>query len=182
PGPHGHADPGRCGEAGPARAGAALAGGAARDTAADRSGPARAVPGPARRLRLACRLGRTRAPPRRLSHCGRISALGRIPFRGARMSVSVVVPSTLTNPACGRALDSVVRAVAAVDDGEVLVVANGAGPRRCPPALAQPSVRVLECSRTGPSAARNAGLAAARHSVVLFTDDDCVVPPTWCTD
>jgi hypothetical protein len=92
------------------------------------------------------------------------------------------VPSTLTNPVCARSLTTVIRAVTAVGDAELLVVANGAGPRQRLPILDQPPVRVLESTRPGPGAARNVGLRAARHPIVLFTDDDCVVPPTWCAD
>ena len=98
------------------------------------------------------------------------------------MSISVVVPSTLTNPSCELALASVVSAARTVPDAEVIVVANGPGPRRNPPALADRLVRVVDSHRPGPSAARNVGLRAARHPIVLFTDDDCLVPPTWCAD
>ena len=29
--------------------------------------------------------------------------------------------------------------------------------------------------------ARNTVLAQARHETILFSDDQCVVPPQWCT-
>ena len=40
-------------------------------------------------------------------------------------------------------------------------------------------VRMVREERLGHSAAKNAGLGAARGRAVLFTDDDVVVPPTW---
>jgi hypothetical protein len=95
------------------------------------------------------------------------------------MSVSVVVPSLLTNPAFEEALESIVVAAAAVG-GEVLVAANGAGPRRHPPVLDRPPVRLLESASPGAANARNVAMAEARHPILLFADDDCVVPPDWC--
>src|SRR5262245_49015347 len=97
------------------------------------------------------------------------------------MPVSVIVPTTLTNPACGEALESLVRAVAAVPGSEILVVANGPGPRLHPAVLDQAPIRVLQ-SPPGVTVARNVGIEAAAHPVVLLADDDGVVPPTWCTD
>ena len=35
-------------------------------------------------------------------------------------------------------------------------------------------------SNQGLSAARNAGIAIARASIIAFTDDDVIVPPDWC--
>jgi hypothetical protein len=97
------------------------------------------------------------------------------------MSISIVVPTTLTNPACGQSFESVVRAAAAVPDSEIIVVANGPGRRHYPPILNHPAIRVTH-SAVGAAAARNAGMDAARSSTILFTDDDVVVPPTWCVD
>lgn len=97
------------------------------------------------------------------------------------MSISIVVPTTLTNPACGVALESVVRAAAAVPGSEVIVVANGPGERHYPPVLSHPAIQVTHSAR-GAAPARNAGMDAARHDTILFTDDDCLVPPTWCVD
>lgn len=40
-------------------------------------------------------------------------------------------------------------------------------------------MRVVHQSNSGPAAARNAGINAARGSHIAFTDDDCAVPPDW---
>lgn len=49
------------------------------------------------------------------------------------------------------------------------------------PALlrAHPQVRLVRAPRPGISAARNAGVAAARGELVAFTDDDVQVDPRW---
>lgn len=48
--------------------------------------------------------------------------------------------------------------------------------------LASPLLRVLHSPRAGAAAARNVGLREARNQTVLFTDDDCIVPPSWVHD
>jgi cellulose synthase/poly-beta-1,6-N-acetylglucosamine synthase-like glycosyltransferase len=42
-----------------------------------------------------------------------------------------------------------------------------------------PGVRLIHQSNAGPAAARNRGAREARGSILLFTDDDCVVTPEW---
>ncbi len=47
------------------------------------------------------------------------------------------------------------------------------------PFLADARLRYIRSDTRGVSTARNIGLAEARAEVVLFTDDDCEVPPDW---
>ena len=48
--------------------------------------------------------------------------------------------------------------------------------------LADSRVRHLRCAARGLSAGRNIGAAAASTEWLAFTDDDCVVTPTWLAD
>jgi glycosyltransferase involved in cell wall biosynthesis len=72
--------------------------------------------------------------------------------------------------------------VAAADgvDAEVLVVVQGAS--SAAGVVDSPILRVVSDAGTGASRARNRGAAMARGDVLLFTDDDCVVPPAWVRD
>ncbi len=98
------------------------------------------------------------------------------------MSLSVIVPTILDGPGVGEPLETVVRSARLVPGAEVLIVLNGPGPHWHGPVLTDPIVRTIRSDRPGPAAARNVGLTAARHPVVLFTDDDCLVPLSWCRD
>lgn len=100
----------------------------------------------------------------------------------SEIAVSVVIP-THDRPEqlarCLRALASTRQA----DGGlEVVVVNDGGGPPAPLTAAAAGDgivLRVIEQARSGPAAARNAGAAAARGSVLAFTDDDCEATPEW---
>ncbi|MGH3449490.1 MAG: glycosyltransferase family 2 protein [Haloechinothrix sp.] len=98
------------------------------------------------------------------------------------MTVSVIIPTLLASGAVDEPLRSVVRSATALGGAEILVVANGPQDHWLGPVLDEPGVRLLCCTEAGPAAARNMGMAQARHRTVLFTDDDCIVPPTWCKD
>ncbi|GAA0449559.1 glycosyltransferase family 2 protein [Streptomyces olivaceiscleroticus] len=100
------------------------------------------------------------------------------------MSVTVVIPTTLERPTVRATVESAVAAAVASDPrAEVLVVVNGTPPSSDPLAhLGSPHVRVIRVPRRSAPAARNAALDRALHDTVLFTDDDCRLPPTWCAD
>ncbi len=63
--------------------------------------------------------------------------------------------------------------VVVVDDGSPEPVEIAADPDR------RMSVQVLRQTRSGPAAARNTGLHAARADLVAFIDDDCEPAPGW---
>lgn len=64
-------------------------------------------------------------------------------------------------------------------DYEVIVADDGSTDDTREIAASIPGVRVMTQRCAGPSAARNAAVAAARYDIIAFTDADCTVPPDW---
>jgi glycosyltransferase involved in cell wall biosynthesis len=95
------------------------------------------------------------------------------------MNVSVVVPVRNAE----RTIAPCVESLLALDypDVEVVVVDNGSTDRTRE-LLAPYPVRVVEEAAPGPAAARNAGVRAAAHDVIVFTDADCTVDPRWLAE
>jgi GT2 family glycosyltransferase len=62
---------------------------------------------------------------------------------------------------------------------EVIVVDNDPGEEDCRAMVLAAGARYVREDRRGLNNARNAGIRAARGSVVVFTDDDCLVPVGW---
>ncbi|SEP89658.1 glycosyltransferase [Natrinema salaciae] len=94
------------------------------------------------------------------------------------LDASVVVPARDEEPRLERTLDSL---AAQAYDGrlEVIIVATGTETARV--ARAHPTVdrALIDDRGAGPGPARNRGAAAAGGDVLLFTDADTVVPPSW---
>lgn len=101
------------------------------------------------------------------------------------MSVSVVVASRGTGDGVEDCLVTVLRSLAELDDpaAELVLALNGpAAQTGTGPRLRHPQLRVIRTPRTGAAHARNEALEVAANPVVLFTDDDCEVPPGWAGD
>ena len=99
------------------------------------------------------------------------------------MNVTVAIPTTLESRSVCRTVESALKSAALCEpDSEVLVAVNGATDGDQLAGLASPQLRVLQLSRRSAPGARNAALAAARNDTVLFADDDCTLPPSWCRD
>jgi GT2 family glycosyltransferase len=98
---------------------------------------------------------------------------------GVHEPISVVIP-TIGRAALLRAcLDSI--AACQPPPGEVVVV-DQSGTHETAELLRSYTnldVRHVESEPRGVAAARNAGLQAAVHDLVLMTDDDCTVAPDW---
>lgn len=98
-------------------------------------------------------------------------------MRIPRPAVSVVVPTRDRADRLTRCLASVRAALA---DGDELVVVDSASLDAAAVAdAARDADELVRCERPGVGRARNAGWRAARHAVVLFTDDDVVVDTGW---
>ena len=97
----------------------------------------------------------------------------------AAPAVSVVIPVRNGAATLSRCLDALA-AQQGVDRFDVIVVDNGSTDASAEIARAHPVVtQVLVEPRAGSYAARNAGVAAARASVLAFTDVDCTPEPEW---
>jgi glycosyltransferase involved in cell wall biosynthesis len=90
--------------------------------------------------------------------------------------VTVVVPTRNRPGPLGRCLEALAGQV-----GEIVVVDDGSSDPAAVEAALQraPQARLVRQPRSGPAAARNTGVAAARGSIVCFTDDDCAPDPGW---
>jgi glycosyltransferase involved in cell wall biosynthesis len=104
-----------------------------------------------------------------------------VSFRVPALTVSVVVPTRDRLGSLAAALDALRRQREAgpfelivVDDGS----ADGTGAFLAGLA-AQGALVHLRGERRGPAAARNAGIARARGTIIACTDDDCEVPTDW---
>ena len=96
------------------------------------------------------------------------------------MTVSVIIPTLLERPSVGRCVEAACASAARCGpDAEVILVVNGRA-AASPTVPHGPGLRVLRSAAVGVAAARNDGVATARHDTILFTDDDVVVPPDWC--
>jgi hypothetical protein len=97
------------------------------------------------------------------------------------MTVTVGIPTTGVRPVLRRCVEAAIRSASLLGpDAEVLVVLNG---RADAPGLGRvdsPLLRVVRLDQPNVSAARNHAIALARHDVVLFADDDVLVPRQWC--
>lgn len=97
------------------------------------------------------------------------------------MFASVVIPTYERPAKLEQTLESVCDQT--VDEYEVLVVDDGSTGDEQAAVLERFETRerftVLRQPNAGPAAARNRGWQAADGDVILFTDDDCLVPTNW---
>ena len=100
----------------------------------------------------------------------------------AALPASVVIPTFNRPDRLARCLQGLAGMRSARADFEVIVVDDG-GSRPLADIIAgfkdRLNVRLIRQENAGPAAARNAGAAQARGSLLAFTDDDCVPDPEW---
>lgn len=95
------------------------------------------------------------------------------------LRASVVIPAynaAGTLPACLAALS---QQTLTPTSFEIIVADDGSTDDTAREAGRAGATRVLMLPHRGPAAARNAGIAAARGEVILFTDADCQPAPEW---
>ena len=98
-----------------------------------------------------------------------------------RPEVSVIIPHYDDLTGLGLCLDSLCSQSASMEDTVEIVVADNNSPcgREAVEDLVRGRARVVVALEKGAGPARNAGIAAARGSLLAFTDSDCIPEPGW---
>ena len=92
---------------------------------------------------------------------------------------SVIIPAYQAEETVGACVRALNGQTVPRDRYEIIVVDDGSTDRTAEVARQAGADRVLTIPHGGPSAARNAGVAAAQGEIVLFTDADCEPWPDW---
>lgn len=92
---------------------------------------------------------------------------------------SIIVPAYQAADIIGACVQALGAQTLPRERYEILVVDDASTDGTAAVAQAAGADRVLTIPHQGPSGARNAGVAAARGAIVLFTDADCVPGPEW---
>jgi glycosyltransferase involved in cell wall biosynthesis len=101
-------------------------------------------------------------------------------MNGSRPEISIIVPTHNRVQSLRQCLGRLV-AQETKEPVEIIVVDDGSEASEQIAQLVSrtPEARLVRQAKQGPAAARNAGVLAARGSVVCFTDDDCEPDPNW---
>lgn len=96
-----------------------------------------------------------------------------------RPLVSVVLPTRDRSAILGRAIDSVL--AQSYESWELIAVDDGSSDETASllAAIEDPRVRIVRTESAGVTAARNAGLAAARGELIAYLDDDNLMHDQW---
>jgi glycosyltransferase involved in cell wall biosynthesis len=97
-------------------------------------------------------------------------------------SVSVVIPVLNGAATIGDMLQALVSQFPVPQEFEIIVADNGSTDTTLEIVTRFPQVIVIGESRRGPAAARNAGLRAARHDVILHCDADTLPTRRWVAE
>lgn len=95
------------------------------------------------------------------------------------MDFSVIVPCFNDEPYLRRCLSALCTQTYARDRYEVVLIDNNSTDRSVEIARGFPELAVLEEEIQSSYAARNRGVRQARGEILVFTDSDCEVCPTW---
>ncbi len=101
-----------------------------------------------------------------------------VPAAGTVPIVSIIIPVYNDTHRLGLCLDLLARQTIA-DRAEIIVVDNGSTEDMTALKARFPEVRWLSEAMPGSYAARNTGIAAARGTLLAFTDSDCLPSAGW---
>ncbi|HEX9118842.1 MAG TPA: glycosyltransferase [Anaerolineae bacterium] len=95
---------------------------------------------------------------------------------------SVIVPAYNAAATLAACLDALACQTIPAEDYEVIVVDDGSSDETTVVARRGGAAQILVCPHRGPAETRNAGAAAARGEVLVFTDADCEPQPDWLAE
>lgn len=111
---------------------------------------------------------------------GTVPALAETPVRlDPAVSVSIVIPTCGRTEGLRLCLTNLLKQNT-TRSCEIIIADNRPSSGVTPPVVREfPGVKLVSEPRPGISYARNAGIAAAKGEIIIFTDDDTVAPPDW---